>query len=85
MASIEEIKSTLHRYVVETEDIKLLESVTDYFRAKLDRTGKIVGYDADGTPLSLSKYRDQLDEAREQIEKGQSMDQIEVEKAAQKW
>ncbi len=85
MANISDIKSTLHKYIVETEDLDVLNDVKDYFRLILSKKGQIVGYTSDGIPLDIKAYKKEIDVARKQIRDGNMIDQDSLEKLSENW
>ena len=85
MVSISEVKSTLHKYIVETEDMEVLNSVNDYFRSLLKERGKIVAFTSDRRALTVEDYKRDIDESRDQIRRGESISQEELEKKAKDW
>ena len=85
MATISEVKSTLHQYIVETEDMEILNHVTDYFKKLLRESGKIVAFSLDGKALTVEDYKKDIDEARDQIKRGESISQEELEKRSENW
>ena len=85
MTTISEVKSTLHKYVVETEDMEILNHISDYFRKLLKESGKIVAFTSDGKALTVEDYKKDIDEARDQIKRGESITQEELEKGSNNW
>ncbi|ELR72931.1 hypothetical protein C900_00892 [Fulvivirga imtechensis AK7] len=85
MATISEIKSILHKYIVETEDQEILNHVQAYFRSLLQKKGKIIGYTSDGQPLTIEVYKRDIDEARQQIREGKIISQEDLEKESENW
>ena len=83
MTTISEVKSTLHQYIVETEDMEILNHVTDYFKKLLSESGKIVAFNFDGKALTVEDYKRDIDEARDQIKRGESVSQEELEKRSE--
>jgi hypothetical protein len=85
MDSKAEIKSVLHRYIVETEDLELLKQAKEYFRSLLKNRRKIIGYTSDGYPLDIEAYKKEIDEARQQVKEGKTISQEQIEKASENW
>jgi hypothetical protein len=85
MDSKAEIKSVLHRYIVETEDLELLKQAKEYFRSLLKNRRKIIGYKSDGYPLDIEAYKKEIDEARQQVKEGKTISQEQIEKASENW
>ena len=83
MTTISEVKSTLHQYIVETEDMEILNHVTDYFKKLLSESGKIVAFTFDGKALTVKDYKRDIDKGRGQIKRGESVSQEELEKRSE--
>ncbi|MDF9795615.1 hypothetical protein OKW21_000878 [Catalinimonas alkaloidigena] len=81
MTTIAEIKSTLHQYIVETDDIEVLNQLRIYFENLTQQQAKTVAYTADGKALSREAYRKDLDEAIEQADRGEVISQKDIEQA----
>lgn len=78
--NIAEIKSALHHYIAETDDVEMLSKVQNYVRQLLDQEDKVVAYTSDGKPLTRSAYKKDIDEAKDQADKGNIISQDEMEK-----
>lgn len=85
MATISDVKSTLRKYIVETEDMEILNHVKDYFMSLLKNKGKIIGYTSEGKPLTVQDYKKDIDEARDQVKQGKIISQEELEKKSDNW
>lgn len=85
MVSISEVKSALHQYIVETEDVEILNNVNDYFRKLLSDSGKIIAFTSDGKALTVKDYKQDIDQSRDQIKHGEFISQEELEKRAKDW
>ncbi len=80
MTRIAELKSTLHHYIAETDDAELLSKVQQYVQELLAKEDKIVAYNAEGEPLNQAAYKQDIDNAIEEAEKGDAISQDEMEK-----
>ncbi len=85
MESIAEIKSSLHKYIVDIEDLEILEQAKEYFQSKLKNKKTIVGYTSDGRPLDTEAYKREIDEARQHVKEGKTISQEQIEKASENW
>lgn len=80
MNSIAEIKSTLHHYISETDDVKVLSELQKYIKNVLDKEDKIIAYTSQGHPLTCSAYKKNIDEAVAEADRGEIISQEEMEK-----
>ena len=80
MASIAELKSSLHHYIAETDDVELLSKVQKYVQDLMEKEEKVVAYTAQGKPLTQSEYKKDIDEAIEQAKNGDVISQEEIDK-----
>lgn len=80
MATIAEIKSSLHHYIAETDDVELLSKVQQYVQNLLDQEDKIVAYTPHKKALNQSAYKKDIDEAIDQADKDETISQDEIEK-----
>ncbi len=80
MATIAEIKSTLHQYIVETDDIMVLNQLQAHFEMLTQQQDKIIAYTADGKPLSYETYQQDIDEAIRQADNGDIVSQQDIER-----
>ena len=79
MTTIAEIKSTLHQYIVETDDVEVLNELRIYFETLL-QPDKTIVYTTTGEPLSRESYQQDLDEAIAQANRGEVISQLDIEK-----
>ena len=79
MSTIAEIKSTLHQYIVETDDVDVLTELRSYFETLPHQKDKIIVHTAEGRPLSREAYRQDLDEAISQADRGEVVSQKDIE------
>jgi len=80
MNSIAEIKSTLHHYISETDDVKILSKLQKYVKSLLDKEDKIIAYTSQGHPLTCSAYKKDIDEAMAEADRGEVISQEDMEK-----
>ena len=81
MNTIAEIKSTLHQYIVETDDVDVLKNLRTYFEGLTYQKDKIVAYTAEGKALSREAYRQDIDEAIAQADRGEVVRQQDIEQS----
>ena len=63
MSTIAEIKSTLHQYIVETDDVDVLIELRTYFEGLSYQADKTIAYTTDGKALSREAYRQDIEDA----------------------
>ena len=80
MNSIAEIKTILHHYIAETDDIQALAKLEQYVKQLLAKEDKIIAYTAQGPPLNQAAYKKEIDEARAEVDRGEVVSQEEMEK-----
>ena len=79
MSTIAEIKSTLHQYIVETDDVDVLNELRTYFEGLTYQPDKVVAYTTQGRALSRDAYRQDIDEAIAQADRGEVISQQDIE------
>lgn len=79
MSTIAEIKSTLHQYIVETDDVDVLNELRTYFEGLTYQADKTIAYTTDGKALSREAYRQDVDEAIGQADRGELVSQQDIE------
>ena len=79
MSSMAEIKSTLHQYIVETDDVDVLNDLRAYFERLPYQQDKVVAYTTEGKALSREAYRKDIDEAIAQADRGEVVRQEDIE------
>lgn len=79
MSTIAEIKSTLHQYIVETDDVEILNELRVYFETLPHQRDKFIAYTINGKALSREAYREDLDEAIAQADRGEIVHQQDIE------
>jgi glycine betaine/choline ABC-type transport system substrate-binding protein len=81
MNSIAEIKSGLHHYIAETDDVTTLTKLQKFVEELLFQEDKIIAIKSDGTHLNQSAYKMDIDEAIKSAERGEviSIDEMERE------
>jgi len=80
MNSIAEIKSGLHHYIADTDDVKILTKLQKYVEELLSKEDKIIAYTSDGRALNQQAYKADIDNAKEQAERGEIVSIEEMEK-----
>ncbi|WP_109831773.1 hypothetical protein [Reichenbachiella versicolor] len=80
MESIAEIKSGLHHYIAETDDIQTLSKIKKYVSDLLKKENKIVAYTADGRALNQEGYKVDVDAAINEANNGGTVSIEEMEK-----
>ncbi len=80
MNSIAEIKSGLHHYIAETDDVKILAKLQKYVEELLSQEDKIIAYTSDGRALNQAAYKADIDKAIGQGERGEIVSIEEMEK-----
>jgi len=80
MNSIAEIKSSLHHYIADIDDVNLLAKFQDYIKNQLTSENKIIAYTSKGLPLTQADYKKDIDEAIQQAQNGQTVSQEDLEK-----
>lgn len=80
MTSIAEIKSTLHCYIAETDDVKVLSKLQKYVKGLLDKEDKVIAYTSSGKPLTQSAYKKEIDAAIAEADEGEVISQEDMEK-----
>ena len=82
MSTIAEIKSTLHQYIVETDDVDVLNELRTYFEKLPYQREKVVAYTADGKALSRKAYQKDISEAIAQADRGELVRQEDIEQTS---
>ena len=80
MNSIAEIKTILHHYIAETDDVQALTKLEQYVKQLLAKEDKIIAYTAQGQPLNQAAYKKEIDEAIAEVDRGEVISQEEMEK-----
>lgn len=78
MESIAEIKSGLHHYIAETDDIGLLKKIKRYVSDL--QANQVLAYTADGRPLNQANYKTEIDKAIDEANRGEVISIEEMEK-----
>ena len=79
MSSIAEIKSTLHQYIVEIDDVEVLNDLRTYFEKLPYQQDRAVVYTTEGKVLSREAYRQDVNEAIAQADRGEVVRQEDIE------
>lgn len=80
MNSLAEIKSSLHLYIAETDDVKILSKINNYVKGLIDQEGGVVAYSSKGEPLTHEGYKDDIDKIIEVSRDNDVVSQEEMEK-----
>ena len=80
MNSIAELKSILHHYIAETDDVKVLSKLQQYIKGLLEKEDKIIAYTSQGQPLTRAAYKEEIDAAIAEVDRGEVISQQEMEK-----
>ncbi|TRX45807.1 hypothetical protein FNH22_31380 [Fulvivirga sp. M361] len=80
MNSIAEIKTILHHYIAETDDVQVLSKLEQYVKKLLSKEDKIIAYTAQGQPLNQAAYKREIDDAIAEVDRGEIISQEEMEK-----
>lgn len=81
MTTIAEIKSTLHQYIVETDDVDVLNELRTYFETLPHQKERTVAYNVEGSALSRAAYQQDIDEAIGQADRGETVSQQDIEQS----
>jgi len=79
MNSIAEIKSGLHHYIAETDDIKTLAKLQKYVAELLSKGGEIIAYKSDGMAMNQAAYKTDIDQAIKESKRGNTLSIDEIE------
>jgi len=71
MNSVAEIKSGLHHYIAETDDVKTLTKLQKYVDKLLTEEDAILAYTSGAKALNQAAYRADIDEAIKEAERGE--------------
>jgi hypothetical protein len=80
MNSIAEMKSTLHYYIAETDDVKVLSKLQKYVKGLLEKEDKVIAFTSEGKPLTRSAYKKDIDAAIAEADRGEVISQADMEK-----
>lgn len=80
MNSVAEIKSGLHHYIAETDDVKTLTKLQQFVETLLSEEDRIIAYTADGRALNQAAYKADIDSAIEEAKSGKVVSVEEMEK-----
>jgi len=81
MNNVAEIKSGLHHYIAETDDVKTLSKLQKYVEKLLSQEDRIIAYTADGRALNQAAYKADIDSAISEAESGKVISIEEMEKS----
>lgn len=80
MNNIGELKSALHHYIADIDDVNVLQKVKGYIGDLLDKESVEIVYESGGRPLTQQQYKKDIDEAISQAENGLLISQQDMEK-----
>lgn len=80
MESIAEIKSGLHHYIAETDDINLLSKIKKYVIELLQKENTILVHTSDGRALNQAEYKADIDRAIDEANRDDVVSIEEMEK-----
>lgn len=81
MNSVAEIKSGLHHYIAETDDVKTLTKLQKYVEKLLSKEDTIIAYTPDGRALNQAAYKADIDSAIKEAESGKVASIEEMERS----
>ncbi|PTM13830.1 MAG: hypothetical protein DA408_05065 [Bacteroidetes bacterium] len=86
LMSATEIRAEVHQMIDEVDD-NLLEAIHAMLGTykKRQEEDPIVGYEIDGTPITVSTLEQQADEAVAQVERGEYITLEELAKESEEW
>lgn len=79
MNSIAEIKTTLHQYIAETDDMKILSKLQEYVKNLLAKEKTIIAFNAEGKSLTSEQYKKEIDDAIAEVDGGGVVPQSQME------
>ncbi|MEM6830014.1 MAG: hypothetical protein AAF551_05830 [Bacteroidota bacterium] len=80
MNSVAEIKTGLHHYIAETDDVQILTKLQKYVEKLLSQEDRVIAYTADGQALNRDAYKGDIDSAIKEAESGKVLSIEEMEK-----
>lgn len=80
MDSIAEIKSNLHQYIADTDDVKILSKLQEYVKNILDKENTVIAFTSKGKPLTSEQYKKEIDEAIAEVDNGDVISQEQMER-----
>lgn len=86
--SAAEMRANVHRLIDNLDEsfLKVVHSMLDtYIKEQEEKANAIIGHEIDGTPITVSKFLKQADEAVKQAKKGTGIDIEELEKRSNLW
>ncbi len=81
MESIAEIKSGLHHYIAETDNVETLAKLQKYITKLLAKEGDIIAYTSGGVALNQAAYKTDIDKAIKEAKNGNTLSIEEFEKS----
>lgn len=80
MNNIAEIKSNLHQYIANTDDVRLLAKLQQYISNILDQENQTIAYTSEGKKLNQKAYKHAIDRTIEAADSGAIISQKDMEK-----
>jgi len=80
MDSLAEIKSGLHHYIAETDNLKVLAKLQKYVSELLSKEDETIAYTSDGRALNYIAYKTDIDRAIKETKSGKTVSIREMEK-----
>ena len=80
MNSVAEIKSSLHHYIAETDDVNILSKISKYAKELIDHKDRIIAYSSTGEPLTQERYKEDIDRIVTLANDDEVISQSEMEK-----
>ena len=80
MNSIAEIKSSLHLYIAETDDVNILSKIKEYAKGLIDHEDKIIAFSSSGKTLTQDQYKNDIDQIIAYSNEGDVISQEEMER-----
>jgi len=79
MNSIAEIKTTLHQYIAETDDMKILSKLQEYVKNLLAKENTIIAFNAEGKSLTSEQYKKEINDSIAEVDGGGVVPQSQME------
>jgi hypothetical protein len=79
MNSVAEIKTNLHQYIADTDDVKILSKLQEYITNLLDEEQIIIAYNTKGNPLTSGQYKNEIDAAIAEVDRNEVISQLQME------
>ncbi|MEQ9302059.1 MAG: hypothetical protein RIF33_25995 [Cyclobacteriaceae bacterium] len=80
MRSIADIKSGLHQYVAQTDNVEALTKLQQYVQELMSTGDEIIAYTSRGVPLNQEAYKTDVDDAIAEAKSGEVISIEDMEK-----